>query len=190
MSAAPESMVGQWLLKADHDYGSAHDLIEFSSDCAYDVVCFLCQQCVEKYLKAMLVLNGLDVPRTHDLTQIFAAIPSRDSLAIEINELANTLCRRDALSRPLAHGNTRGSHESLRGRHSHPEPAQAAVAALARYPAPIFNAFTRSLNCAAFSNSNFRAASLIRSSNSPMNRALCSGVSPSTSSSPSSGTVT
>ena len=37
----------------------AHDLIEFSSDCAYDVVCFLCQQCVEKYLKAMLVLNGL-----------------------------------------------------------------------------------------------------------------------------------
>ena len=89
MSAAPESMVGQWLVKADHDYGSAHDLIEFSSDCAYDVVCFLCQQCVEKYLKAMLVLNGLDVPRTHDLTQIFAAIPSRGSLAIEIDELAN-----------------------------------------------------------------------------------------------------
>jgi HEPN domain-containing protein len=31
----------------------------------------------------------LDVPRTHDLTQIFAAIPNRDSLAIEIDELAN-----------------------------------------------------------------------------------------------------
>jgi hypothetical protein len=28
MSAAPESMVGQWLVKAD--------LIEFSSDCAHD----------------------------------------------------------------------------------------------------------------------------------------------------------
>jgi len=163
MSAAPESMVGQWLVKADHDYGSARDLIEFSSDCAYDVVCFLCQQCVEN-------ARHLNSDR-------------------RVGE-SDPLCSRDALSRPLAHGNTRGSHESLRGRHTHPKPAQAAVAALARYPSPIFNAFTRSLSAAAFSNSNFRAASRILSSNSPMNRSRCSGVIPSTSSSPSSGTVT
>jgi hypothetical protein len=53
-----------------------------------------------------------------------------------------------------------------------------------------FNALTLSRNPAAFSNSNFRAASRILSSNSPMKRIRCSGVSASTSSSASSGTVT
>ena len=56
--------------------------------------------------------------------------------------------------------------------------------------AGIFNALTRSRNWAAFSNSNFRAASRILSSSSAMKRTRCSGVSASTSSSASSGTVT
>ena len=42
----------------------------------------------------------------------------------------------------------------------------------------IFNAFTLSRNCAARSNSNFRAASRIRSSSSAMNFSRCSGVMP------------
>ena len=57
-------------------------------------------------------------------------------------------------------------------------------------PVGSLRALTRSRNCAAFSNSNLRAASRMRSSNSPMKRWRCSGVRLSTSSSTSSGTVT
>jgi HEPN domain-containing protein len=32
-----------------------------------DIICFHCQQCAEKYLKALLVFNGVHFPKTHDL---------------------------------------------------------------------------------------------------------------------------
>ncbi|MGH2593188.1 MAG: HEPN domain-containing protein [Anaerolineae bacterium] len=35
-----------------------------------DVVCNQCQQCAEKYLKALLVRHRMDFPKTHDLTQL------------------------------------------------------------------------------------------------------------------------
>ncbi len=37
------------------------------SDIAPREVCLLCQQSAEKYLKALLIMRGLVVPRTHDL---------------------------------------------------------------------------------------------------------------------------
>ncbi len=33
----------------------------------WDVICFLCQQCGEKYLKAFLEEEGINFPKTHDL---------------------------------------------------------------------------------------------------------------------------
>src|SRR5579871_1713250 len=36
----------------------------------HDVVCFHCQQCAEKYLKALLEELGLTIPKTHDLEQL------------------------------------------------------------------------------------------------------------------------
>jgi HEPN domain-containing protein len=35
-----------------------------------DLICFLSQQCVEKYLKALLVENALGFPRIHDLEML------------------------------------------------------------------------------------------------------------------------
>jgi HEPN domain-containing protein len=36
----------------------------------HDIVCFHCQQCAEKYLKALLEELGLSVPKTHDLDDV------------------------------------------------------------------------------------------------------------------------
>ena len=36
----------------------------------HDGVCFHCQQCVEKYLKAIIEEIGLPIPRTHDLDRL------------------------------------------------------------------------------------------------------------------------
>jgi HEPN domain-containing protein len=40
----------------------------------HDVVCFHCQQCAEKYLKALLEELGLTVPKLHDLDHLRALL--------------------------------------------------------------------------------------------------------------------
>ena len=39
-----------------------------------DTACFHAQQCVEKYLKALLVLDGTDFPKTHDIGELVALV--------------------------------------------------------------------------------------------------------------------
>jgi HEPN domain-containing protein len=48
----------------------------------HDLVCFCCQQTVEKYLKGLLEEGGLIVPRTHDLEDLLdRLIPIHPSLS-------------------------------------------------------------------------------------------------------------
>jgi HEPN domain-containing protein len=47
----------------------------------HDGVCFHCQQCAEKYLKALLVELGLPVAKTHDLDHLLSSLqPHHPSL--------------------------------------------------------------------------------------------------------------
>ena len=55
-----------WVEKAEGDWKVARRECE-SRDAVYDAVCFHAQQCVEKYLKAVLEEWSADVPRSHDL---------------------------------------------------------------------------------------------------------------------------
>ncbi|MBI3511322.1 MAG: HEPN domain-containing protein [Bacteroidetes bacterium] len=54
-----------WLEKVEHDFSSAQVLFEHNP-LVLDVPCFLCQQSVEKYLKAYLFYNSQDIEKTHD----------------------------------------------------------------------------------------------------------------------------
>ncbi|MDO8632400.1 MAG: HEPN domain-containing protein, partial [Phycisphaerales bacterium] len=47
----------------------AHELAR-ADETAYDAVCFHAQQCVEKLLKAVLVLRNVDPPYTHNLLEL------------------------------------------------------------------------------------------------------------------------
>ncbi|HEY4688347.1 MAG TPA: HEPN domain-containing protein [Anaerolineae bacterium] len=60
----------EWVKKAEDNYVSALALARRRSRPVHDVVCNQCQQCVEKYLKAMLVRHRIDFPKTHDLIQL------------------------------------------------------------------------------------------------------------------------
>lgn len=56
----------QWVEKAEGDWKVARR--EMQDDYpVWDVVCFLCQQCAEKYLKAFLEEHGIAFRKTHDL---------------------------------------------------------------------------------------------------------------------------
>jgi HEPN domain-containing protein len=54
----------EWVRKAEGDYLAA---LRESRAGAHDLVCFLAQQCLEKYIKGLLQDRGMAFPRTHDL---------------------------------------------------------------------------------------------------------------------------
>lgn len=56
-----------WLVKAETDYKAAIDLARRRKDPLPEAVCFHCQQCAEKYLKAFLILSMVSFPKIHDL---------------------------------------------------------------------------------------------------------------------------
>jgi len=62
--------VEEWIKKAEDNYISALTLARRRSRPVPDVVCNQCQQCAEKYLKALLVRHRLDFPKIHDLVQL------------------------------------------------------------------------------------------------------------------------
>jgi HEPN domain-containing protein len=60
-------LLAEWIEKAEEDYLAAQTLIRRKGTPTPNAVCFLSQQCVEKYLKALLFFEERDFPKTHDL---------------------------------------------------------------------------------------------------------------------------
>ena len=60
----------EWVDKAEGDWASARREVVVGADPNYDLVCFLCQQCAEKYLKARLQEDSVMFPKTHELEKI------------------------------------------------------------------------------------------------------------------------
>jgi len=81
-------VVRGWIIKAEHDLRTAEHTLTLGDDCPFDMVCFHAQQCAEKYLKALLVYHGVDVPRTHDLTELLPLLPAGVTVALDVGELA------------------------------------------------------------------------------------------------------
>ncbi len=68
-------VIGEWAQKAENDLVTATHVLKLGERCPTDTVCFHAQQCVEKYLKALLVHHELDFPRSHDLRSLLARLP-------------------------------------------------------------------------------------------------------------------
>jgi HEPN domain-containing protein len=64
----------EWVSKAENDLTNAAHALKLEEDCPTDTVCFHAQQCVEKYVKALLVVEAADFPKTHDLGTLIALL--------------------------------------------------------------------------------------------------------------------
>ena len=62
--------VRQWASLADEDLRLAEYALTMESSCPYRLVAYHAQQCTEKYLKAYLVLLGVDFPFTHNISAL------------------------------------------------------------------------------------------------------------------------
>jgi len=75
--------VKNWLQKAENDFQGALDLSRRRKRPLPDLVCFHCQQAVEKYMKALLVYNEIGFPKTHDLLMLLTLIqPANPQLTL------------------------------------------------------------------------------------------------------------
>src|SRR5262245_12929222 len=73
-----KSLTRNWVNKAEEDYVAARQGRR-SKTPVHNVVCFLCQQCAEKYLKGLMEQLGLVVPKTHDLEQLLNSLTPHHS---------------------------------------------------------------------------------------------------------------
>ena len=90
-NVARRELVLQWLDKAASDLDAAEQL------CAQggrfrEITAFLCQQAVEKYLKAFLVRHQIEFPKTHDIAKLL------DRVATVNAKIAESLRDADALT--------------------------------------------------------------------------------------------
>jgi HEPN domain-containing protein/predicted nucleotidyltransferase len=69
--------IREWLEKADNDLKNAVHTLTLGKDCPTGTVCFHAQQCIEKYLKALLVFQAIPFGKTHDLDVLMTLLPAR-----------------------------------------------------------------------------------------------------------------
>jgi len=65
-----DQAIDEWAKKAEDNYISALTLARRRRNPVPDVICNQCQQCAEKYLKALLVRHQVSFPKIHDLIQL------------------------------------------------------------------------------------------------------------------------
>jgi HEPN domain-containing protein len=68
-----KKMTAEWVRKAEADEGMAKTLAAAKTP-FYDGICYHCQQAAEKFLKSLLQELSLEVPRTHELTDLMGLL--------------------------------------------------------------------------------------------------------------------
>jgi HEPN domain-containing protein len=61
------AQIKEWIVKADGDYATTLREYRARNRPNYDSACFHAQQCVEKYLKAVLIKKRIPFSKIHDL---------------------------------------------------------------------------------------------------------------------------
>lgn len=108
MSVPPDlfPVVRQWVEKAEEDFRAAEHTLTLEKDCPHGTVCFHAQQCVEKYLKALLVFHTVPFPKIHDLLELLPLVPRTIGLGIQPVDVA-------ALNRYAVEGRYPGEWEPI-----------------------------------------------------------------------------
>ena len=60
-------LVKEWIDFAEMDFRTARHLYEQMIPKPFEIICYHCQQAIEKLLKGALLSNGVAIKKTHDL---------------------------------------------------------------------------------------------------------------------------
>ena len=86
---APEvsNEVLEWVRFAEMDYTTANHLDKTLYPKPMEIICYHCQQCAEKYLKALTEYLGKEIEKTHDLGNLATTIS--ESIEVPQNVLVS-----------------------------------------------------------------------------------------------------
>ena len=73
-------LVAAWVLNAEEHFRVMNILLNVENP-PWGSIAFNAQQTAEKYLKALLLLRGIDFPKTHDLSKLLTLFPEAPPLA-------------------------------------------------------------------------------------------------------------
>jgi HEPN domain-containing protein len=79
------SELRQWVLRAEEDLLNASNTLKLGRRCPVQTVCFHAQQCAEKYLKSLLVLEDVRFPHTHDIERLIALLPVKSRPPLDLH---------------------------------------------------------------------------------------------------------
>ena len=78
MDKEKEELLQQWLDKGNDDLRSAEYLSTMHHPKPDEIICFLCQQSAEKYLKAFIFSQDIEPEKTHDLRELLKICEEHD----------------------------------------------------------------------------------------------------------------
>jgi HEPN domain-containing protein len=82
------TVIQEWIIKAENDLKTAIHTLTLGKDAPTDTICFHAQQCIEKYLKALLILSAIPFPKTHDLRVLMRLVPRKSRPSLDRKERA------------------------------------------------------------------------------------------------------
>jgi HEPN domain-containing protein len=74
-----------WLFRANEDIAVINNLFKTDQKLYARTICLHAQQAVEKFLKAFLVFNNVDFPRTHDVDYLLLECQKIDKEGFDID---------------------------------------------------------------------------------------------------------
>lgn len=77
--------ISKWLYRANEDIAVINNLYQTDPVYYSSTICFHAEQAVEKFLKAFLVYNNVDFPRTHDVDFLLMECKKIDSLDFDLD---------------------------------------------------------------------------------------------------------
>ena len=80
------AIVRAWILKSENDLTNASHTLRLAARCPTDTVCFHAQQCVEKYLKALLTYINVEFPKTHNIAVLIGLLPKSLQPVLSVEE--------------------------------------------------------------------------------------------------------
>ncbi len=81
-------IVKEWVFKAEGDFRTASREIKVIDFPNYDAVCYHCEQCIEKLMKALLIKSEATFDYTHNLIKLQEyLLKINPAFSFEINDL-------------------------------------------------------------------------------------------------------
>ena len=101
-----EKILKEWVEFAEMDFITAKHLYEHMYPKPLEIICYHCQQAIEKFLKGVLISKGVTIKKTHDLGLLAEMLQEYTEMDEKYLEMCDDLTPYKETRRQIAHGYT------------------------------------------------------------------------------------